>query len=67
MATLTKKDKTELAAAAATVTRLSAKAAAPTKKKCRKAPAGWKCSRNAGHDGPCAAKQVPAKAKGAKK
>lgn len=26
---------------------------------CDKAPAGWSCTREAGHDGPCAAVKVP--------
>lgn len=26
---------------------------------CDKAPPGWRCSRNAGHDGPCAAHEWP--------
>lgn len=58
MATLSKKDKAELATAAATVARISAKAAKAAPKKCRKAPTGWKCSRVAGHEGACATRQV---------
>ena len=27
--------------------------------KCKKAPRGWSCSRDAGHSGPCAATPVP--------
>ena len=26
---------------------------------CTKAPSGWKCTRQSGHDGPCAAIKVP--------
>lgn len=26
---------------------------------CKKASKGWKCTRDAGHDGPCAAIKVP--------
>lgn len=28
-------------------------------RKCDAAPKGWKCTREAGHDGPCAAVKVP--------
>lgn len=28
-------------------------------KTCEKAPKGWKCTRETGHDGPCAAVKVP--------
>ena len=26
---------------------------------CHKAPKGWKCTRDVGHDGPCAAVKIP--------